>query len=196
VKVNRGRHFDRDAVVLNAEQLSSYWECAAKRPARQFLAIMLCSLHGLRVSEVASLRWMHLRYRRRGKKPAPAVLNLIGKGDKHRVVQIHPAIRSYLEKERKLNSAEAYILADNDGKPPTPSIVSWWAQSCFRESGITGYAHALRATWTTMALEHRGNAPLQVQQSGGWSHATTMLSHYFKRRHVPSIRLLPAHGTY
>jgi integrase len=196
LKVTKGRWIDREAVVLSDDQLATYCQTAAQRPRRQFLALMLASLHGLRASEVAHLRWKSISYRRRGKEAAPAVLSIVGKGQKHRLVQVHPALRAWLERERQGQEPETYVLADENGEPPTPQVVGAWAADVFRRAGLVGYGHALRATWTTLALEHRGNSPVQVQASGGWKDAGTMIGHYFKRRNVPSIRLAAGHDRY
>jgi integrase len=193
--VNRGRHLDEEAVVLDPEQLRDFWALASRRPRRQFLALLIASLHGLRVAEVAGLRWRDLRCRRRGARPAPAVLHVIGKGAKHRPVHVHPALRGWLERARAGQDPEAFILADDDGRAPTPGQVSYWAKAVFRWMDLpTGYAHALRATWATLALENRRNAALQVQLSGGWSNHATMRERYFKRRQVPLVRLFGDHA--
>ncbi len=196
IKITKGRHIDREAVVLSEDQLLRFLESASRRPARQFVALVMASLHGLRASEVAGLTWGSIRHHRRGGQSAPAVIHVVGKGRKHRVVHVHPAVRSWLERERRGRDRCTWILADDQGRPPSPQVVSWWAKDVFRRAGLTGYAHALRATWTTAALENRSNDPLQVQQSGGWREQATMLGHYFKRRNVKPIRLIAAHGRY
>ena len=191
VAITAGRHIDREATVLTAEQLGAFWECAANLPRRRFLALMLASLHGLRRSEVATLQWGNLRASRRGVKPAPAVFNILGKGQKPRRVCVHPAVRPWLERERVGKDATAFILADASGAAPTPKTISNWAKVVFRRLDMPeGYAHALRATWSTLALENRANQPLQVQQSGGWKRMETMTGHYFKRRQIPLIDIL------
>lgn len=190
IKVTRGRWIDRDAVVLSHNELLQFWQAASDRPRRQFLALMLASLHGLRACEVARLRWGDLRYQRRGQAHAPAVIHIIGKGRKHRVVQLHPNLRPWLESERRAHGGDEYVLADDHGKPPSAQTVSWWAKDVFERTELKGYAHALRATWATMALENRANSPLEVQQSGGWKSMETMTGHYLKRRTVPLVKML------
>ncbi len=193
--VNRGRHQDEDSVVLESSQLLRFWQLAAGLVRRQFVALMLVSLHGLRVAEAAILRWRDLRLSRRGQRSAPAVMHVLGKGSKHRAVQIHPAMRSYLERERIDKDPDAYVLADDQGQPPTPMQISYWAKVIFRKMDLpVGYAHSLRATWATLALENKRNASLQVQMTGGWSNNETMRKHYFKRRQVPLIRLFDERG--
>lgn len=189
VKITRGRHVDRDAVVLTSDELLRYWNAAQKCPQRQFLAVMLASLHGLRACEVARIRWRDLRYSRRGKVSAPAVLHIIGKGKKHRLVQVHSAIKCWIERERVKYQPDDFVLADAKGRPPTAQIVGWWAKEVFRKAEIKGYGHALRATWATLALENKQNNPLEVQLSGGWKNQETMLGSYFKRRKVGRVRL-------
>ncbi len=187
VPVIRGRHIDSDPVVLTQEQLVEFWTYASKRPRRQFLGLLLAALHGLRRAEVAGLRWRDMRIRRRGTKPAPAVLRVVGKGSKPRAVQIHPAVRGWLESERREHQGADYILADAAGAAPKPEQVSQWAKATFRWMGLPeAYVHALRATWATLSLETR-HQPLQVAQSGGWKRMETMTSNYFKRRAVPLI---------
>ena len=106
------------------------------------------------------------------------------------MVQVHPAVRTWIERARQGQDKSAPILADDEGNAPWPQVVSWWARDVFRRAGIVGYGHALRATWATMALENKANDPLQVQQSGGWKDQATMLGSYFSRRKVPLIRLV------
>ncbi len=190
VKVTRGRWIDRDAVVLSTEELVRYWLAASDCPRRQLLALMLASLHGLRACEVGRMRWGDLRYQRRGQGHAPAVIHIMGKGRKHRVVQLHPSLRPWLERERRDHGGDEYVLADDQGKPPSAQVVSWWAKDAFKRAELKGYAHALRATWATMALENRANSPLEVQQSGGWKSMETMTGHYWQRRKVPLVKLL------
>ena len=193
VKITKGRWIDRDGIALSPEELLALWKVIATRPRRQFLALILASLHGLRAGEVAKLTWGAIRHSRRGAKPAPAVLHIVGKGGKHRMVQVHPAIRGYLERHRTGKPRESAVLADGAGNPPSAKAVSAWAKEAFALAGLEGYAHALRATWVTQALENRANSPLQVQQSGGWKDAGTMLGHYYKRRNCPVIRLVSGH---
>lgn len=195
VPVNRGRHEDEDPLVLEPEQLTQYWQLASRLPKRRFLALMLKSLHGLRAAETAGIRWRDLRQRRRGMRPAPAVMHVIGKGSKHRAVQIHPSIRGYLERERVGKDPDAYVLADEKGQAPSAQQVSYWAKAVFRWMDLPdGYAHALRATWATLALENKRNTSLQVQMSGGWANSKTMRDRYFKRRQVPLVRLFDERG--
>jgi len=196
LKITRGRHVDRVAVVLDEEQLLAVWKAAESGTRRQFLAIMLASLHGLRAAEIANLRWRDVRWTRRGKHAAPAVLSIVGKGKKHRLVQVHPAIRRWLEKQRIGNAAANFLLADTTGAPPTAATVGRWAKDVFRRANVVGYGHSLRATWATMALEHGGNDSLTVQLSGGWKDPKTMLGHYFRRRNVKPVRLIRGHGNY
>lgn len=190
VRVTRGRHVDRDGVVLTGADLLAYWQAAASCPSRQLIALMMASLHGLRACEVARMRWGDMRYARRGEKAAPAVLHVLGKGDKKRMVQVHAAMRPWLEGERSKHGGDEFILADEHGDPPSPQVVSWWAKVVFRRAGLTGYAHALRATWATLALENRANSPLEVQLSGGWKNQETMLGHYHHRRKAGLVRLI------
>jgi integrase len=191
VVISSGRHIDRDPVVLTADQLAQFWTAAARLPRRRFLALLLDSLHGLRRSEVARLRWADLRIRRRGAHAQPATFVIRGKGGRVRQVRVHPALRPWLERARRGMPSDAPMLADAAGQAPTPEQISAWAKSVFRLIGIPeGYAHALRATWATLALE-ANHAPLQVQQSGGWRRAETMIGHYFKRRQVPLIDPIP-----
>ncbi len=192
VRITRGRHIDRDGVVLTSADLLAYWHAAAACPARQLLAVMMASLHGLRACEVGRMRWGDMRYARRGEKAAPAVLHVLGKGDKKRMVQVHAAMRPWFESERPKHGGDEFVLADEQGNPPSPQVISWWAKDVFRRAGLTGYAHALRATWATLALENRANSPLEVQLSGGWKNQETMLGHYHQRRKTGRVRLFGA----
>jgi integrase len=190
IKITRGRWIDREGISLSQSELMRFWQTASERPARQFLALMMASLHGLRACEVARLKWSDVRYHRRGKDAAPAVLHVLGKGSKSRLVRVHDSIRSWIEKQRRKHASTDYILASEDGKPPSPQVVSWWAKSVFIRAELVGYAHALRATWATLALENGSNKPLEVQLSGGWKNQETMLGHYHKRNRVGHVRLI------
>jgi integrase len=192
VRVTRGRHIDRDGVVMTAAELHRYWEAACGRPMRQFVALMMASLHGLRACEVARMRWGDMRYARRGQHAAPAVLHVIGKGDKKRMVQLHAAMRPWFESERRKHGGDEFVLADERGNPPSAQVVSWWAKDVFRRAELPGYAHALRATWATLALENRSNSPLEVQTAGGWKNQETMLGHYATRLKAGRVRLFGA----
>lgn len=196
VKVTRGRHEDEDAVVLTSEQLVDFLTGAAKRGRVVLLAMVLTFLHGLRRSELAGLRVRDVKRRRRGERPAPSVLRIVGKGNRSRMVQLHPSIRNYVEAHCAGRDPDAHVITREDGSAVSPATVSWWVKSIMAAAGLKGYAHALRATWTTMALESKSNDALQVQQSGGWRNPETMLGHYFKRRQVPLIRLTPGQGRY
>lgn len=192
VRVTRGRHIDRDGVALNAQELHRFWETLCARPLRQFVALMMMSLHGLRACEVARMRWGDMRYARRGQHAAPAVLHVIGKGDKKRMVQLHAAMRPWFESERRKHGGDDFVLADDHGDPPSAQVVSWWAKDVFRRAELPGYAHALRATWATLALENRSNSPLEVQTAGGWKNQETMLGHYATRMKAGRVRLFGA----
>jgi integrase len=189
VKVTRGRHEDVEPVVLTLEQLVDFLAAAARRPRRVLLAAAIMALHGARRGEVSRLQRRDVRSRRRGSQAAPAVFRFVGKGQKPRLVQVHPAMRTWIERHCEGLEPDTYLLAGADGHPPSPGTVSAWMRDIFQAIGLTGYAHALRASWTTIALESKANDALQVQQSGGWKDARTMTAHYFKRRQVPLIRL-------
>lgn len=194
VNITRGRHIDRDGVVLTADELLRYLTEAQKRPFRQQLALIMSSLHGLRACECARMRWGDMRYARRGEKSAPAVLHIVGKGGKKRMVQLHSAVKPWWEANRRDHGGDEFVLADKHGEPPSAQVVSWWCKQVFAAADIQGYAHALRATWATLALENRINSPLEIQLSGGWKNQETMLGHYHQRRKTGRVRLFgPRH---
>ncbi|MBA3686903.1 MAG: tyrosine-type recombinase/integrase, partial [Planctomycetes bacterium] len=191
VPVTTGRHVDREGVVLTPEQLVLFWTTAAAHlPRRGFLCLVIASLHGLREHEAANLRWGNFRARRWGQRPAPSVWNVVGKGRKPRTVHVHPSVVALLERERVDQDPDAFVFADDRGAAPTSEQVSRWAKAVFRLMDLPeAYAHALRATWVTLAHENRENSSADIQGAGGWKRAETMNEHYFKRRKVPLVRL-------
>lgn len=116
------------------------------------LWLLLGGAMGLRVAEIASLRWEDVDF-------DGAVMRVTGKGDKTRSLpmpaDVVDALRVLHEHDR---TSEVLVFADRTfGEGYSPATISKHLARFFRESGMKHTAHSLRHRFGTEACESSGD---------------------------------------
>lgn len=136
------------------------WDCSAVAGAmeaadpRMRCFLLLSGFAGARCKEIAELRVEDI-YRDRG------VLLLHGKGNKERLVPLHPLVLSALVAFGLPRAG--YVFRRRDGHPLKPSTVSRYVGRFLHEQGIDATAHMGRHSFAT-ALYGLSNGDLRMVQ--------------------------------
>ncbi len=134
---------------------------------------------GLRISEIASLRWSDIDFSSR-------VLRVLGKGRKERIVpfgkEAEKALKEYLSELKKSRTVNEKVFINKDGRPITVrglyDIVRKWAE----KYGTSLHPHMLRHAFATHMLE-MGAGIREVQEMlGHASPATTQIYTHLSRK--------------
>lgn len=133
---------------------------------RTRLIIMLAAYAGLRRAEIANMRWDWI---------IGDTLRVHGKGDKTRVIPVHPKLRSLLtvEHARRLDgrrgtgfpwqrNAEFFVFPGQGGGASDPAVIGRLATKALGGLGWT--AHTLRHRFATRAYALGGRDLLAVQE--------------------------------
>lgn len=133
-------------------------------PERAWIA--LAAFCGLRCMEIASLARTNVRDRQ-----TPAVLDLIGKGGKQRVIPLPERVLEELRSAGMPDHGRAYLWERMDGAPGPPSAmrVSERINAHLHAQGIPETAHSLRHRFGT-TLYRATRDPLMV--AGVMGHAS------------------------
>lgn len=153
---------------------------------RNRLGVILFLYTGLRLSEVAALRWEDVELEAR------TIIVRDGKGGKARVVPIHPRLFVELSTIADRGELRALIGHPRTGAPMHPKTVAEIFTRWLRARGLTITAHQLRHTFATELL--RAGAPLpDIQHALGHSSLeTTQVYLLVDASHLQkSIDLLP-----
>jgi site-specific recombinase XerD len=109
-------------------------------------AVFLMLYCGLRISEVAALRWRDVDIER------SVLLVRDGKGGKSRSVPIHPALEGELSRATHTEPHHA-VVDQGDGTPLTVKSAAHIFDRWLRGRGIQVHAHQLRHTFATRLLD-------------------------------------------
>jgi site-specific recombinase XerD len=109
-------------------------------------AVFLMLYAGLRISEVAALRWRDVDMQRQ------SLLIRDGKGGKSRSVPIHPALEGELSRATHTEPHHA-VVDQGDGTPLTVKSAAHIFDRWLRGRGIQVHAHQLRHTFATRLLD-------------------------------------------
>ncbi|WP_457562428.1 tyrosine-type recombinase/integrase [Caminibacter pacificus] len=109
----------------------------------EYLAIMVVFSLGLRISEAANIKlgdikgdWIEIR----------------GKGNKTRIVPIHPKLKEFIDKYLKINPKKEYLFEKN-GKKMSDANLRYVIQKAFKKIGIHVTPHQLRHSFATYMLD-------------------------------------------
>ncbi|GBD12529.1 Tyrosine recombinase XerC [bacterium HR24] len=122
---------------------------------RDLAAVLLMAYAGLRVSEVAKLRWDDVE--------GGVIRVRMGKGRKDRLVPAHPRVAEALLALRKmslLRSAYVFPSPQDPRRPITTRALQYLVERLGREAGVPRrllHPHALRHWFATTALRRSGN---------------------------------------
>lgn len=132
-------------------------------------AIMLGLYCGLRIAEIAELRWRDVDLAR----GELIVRRVAGKGGKSRVVPICDECLDELKLARSMRPADA-VVDQGDGKPLTVKSLAHIHERWLRARGMTIHSHQLRKTFAT-ELYLAGEDLFTIQRLLGHSDPKTTL---------------------
>lgn len=141
---------------------------SAEQPVRAWIALE--AFCGLRCMEVAKLARTDVR-----DNQSPAVLDILGKGGKRRVVPLPARVLDELHAAGM--PSRGYLWGRMDGQPGQPSAtrVSERINKHLHAQGITGTAHALRHRYGTMLYRQTRDIALVASVMGHSSTDTTRM---------------------
>ena len=132
---------------------------------RRWLALKLALLTGLRVSEVAALRWDDIRLDSGG----GWVLVRRGKGGRSRVVRFGRRLAAALLRYRRITGDGGYLFPGRAGGHISPRTLQLWLKDALAEADLPGdfTFHSLRHTYaTTLYMRSNHNLRLVQEQLG------------------------------
>lgn len=145
---------------------------AAKKDRQDALGMAMCFLYtGMRVSELAALRWEDVDFKN-------GWIRVFGKGQKERHAPIHPKLKAFLK------GGEGYIFGVG-GKPLSRFTISDVFARLFENAGIRGFrVHDLRHTFASHAVMSGIDLPTVKDILGHTSIQTTMIYSHLARSHI------------
>lgn len=132
---------------------------------KEWRAVALASLAGLRCAEVAAVRPRHVRFDSEGR----ATLRVSGKGGHERAVPIPPA----LARDLAALPPDAPAVPTQYGTAYTPDGMSAALGRLLREHGVQASAHMLRHAFATRAYSATGDLLATQRALGHANPATT-----------------------
>lgn len=146
---------------------------AAIRCEREEVCFFLFAFAGLRLGEVAGLRWARVDFDR-------WQLRLIGKGGKFRLVPLHPAVNEVL-REQQQRSRDEYVLSTIKGQRLAARTLGRAARELVNRAGveIEQPSHAFRRTVATVMYE-QGVRTRVIERIMGWAPRRMHERHYLR----------------
>lgn len=172
--------------ILNEAEVKAMIHCA--RTARDRLLMQLMYVAGVRVSEIAGLRWRDAIAHRSGGQ-----ITVFGKGAKTRTIRLEDPFWSSLIATRGAMPDEAPIFRSRKGGHLDTSQILRIVRAAARAAGIGKRVspHWLRHCHASHALDH--GAPIHlVQQTLGHSSVATTTRYLHARPSESSSRFLPS----
>ena len=123
-------------------------------PPRHQLYFLLCARAGLRSSEAAGLRHEDIIWR----NGDPAILRVIGKGDKEALLPLGPSLRALIAQFSAPNTEGWLFPGYKNGRHLTDRVPRYWLVDACEKAGIPrrkAFPHALRHSFATHLLRQR-----------------------------------------
>jgi integrase/recombinase XerC len=138
----------------------------AIRTARRDVRAMLClaAFCGLRACEISALEWSEI---------GPDTLLLHGKGDKERLVPLHPLAAEALTHLPGRRRGMVFERRDGNPGPVAPHLVCQWANQHLHELGFDETLHQLRHRYGTFVYRLSRDIRLTQDLMGHASPVTT-----------------------
>lgn len=148
--------------AFDDEEARRLAKLARQRRDRKGFALALGLYQAMRREEIARCRWVDFG--------EDGYLKIVGKGDKQRVIPIHPEI---LDKLTTVERAGDYVFPGRQGGHVGPTTVWAWIKELGEEAGVVGITtHRLRHT--CLAVQNDENGDLRAtQQFAGHSKIQT-----------------------
>ena len=137
-------------------------DAARARKDRKGLAVLLGLYAGLRVNEVATLRWSDIE---------AGWVTLIGKQDRQRSLPLHPHLAEALTSH---DQTAEWVFPGRFGGPQNPTTVWGWVREVSTAAGLPPIpTHVLRHTALATALDATGDLRTVQELAGHASPETT-----------------------
>lgn len=152
------------------------------------LAILcLAAFCGLRAAEIAYLEWSDIR---------KDTLLIHGKGDKERVVPLHPVAKAALDSLPGSRRGPVIRRRDYKAGPVPPHLISQWANQHLHRLGITETLHQLRHRFGSLTYQLSHGDIRMVQDLLGHASPVTTAGYSAWDQSKASVvtRLLPSPG--
>jgi integrase/recombinase XerC len=109
----------------------------------EYLAIMVIFSLGLRISEAANIKLKDIK---------GEWIEITGKGNKTRILPLHPKLQEFIKKYLKINPKKEYLF-EKDGKKLSDANLRYIIQKAFKKIGIHVTPHQLRHSFATYMLD-------------------------------------------
>lgn len=186
---SRGKHPPKALTRSQVRELVAWLAANGRRAARRDEALIILMLYaGLRAGEVARLVWQDYD------AEAGIITIRLAKGNKGRVITIHPSAASALAAWHAIQGggSEGPVF-DWQGAPLTPSRVSKVARRVSKRSGVVFTAHILRHTFATWAYRESRDLYAVSKALGHSELKTTEIYVYADPESMrPALAKLPA----
>ena len=164
---------DIEPATYNNDELKAVH--AAIRSEREELAFFLFAFAGLRLGEVAGLRWAQVDFDH-------WQIRLTGKGGKFRLVPLHPVLNEVLHEQRATARPEQEHVFITTGATPLASrTLGRVMRELVDRAGVEAASpcHAFRRTVATVMYE-RGVRTRVIERIMGWSPRQMHERHYLR----------------
>lgn len=148
---------------------------AAIRCEREEVSFFLFAFAGLRLGEVAGLRWERIDLER-------WQLRLTGKGGKFRLVPLHPALNEVLrEQQQRARPRDEYVLTTINGQRLAARTLGRAVRELVDRAGVEvdSPSHAFRRTVATIMYE-QGVRTRVIERIMGWAPRRMHERHYLR----------------
>ena len=148
---------------------------AAVRCEREEVAFFLFAFAGLRLGEVAALRWEQVDFDR-------WQLRLTGKGGKFRLIPLHPVVNEVLrEQQQRTRSRSEHVLTTINGQRLAARTLGRTTRELVDRAGVDvdSPAHAFRRTVATVMYE-QGVRTRVIERIMGWAPRRMHERHYLR----------------
>ena len=148
---------------------------ASVRSEREEVAFFLFAFAGLRLGEVAGLRWDQVDFDR-------WQIRLTGKGGKFRLVPLHPALNEVLrERQQRARPRELHVLCTVSGQRLAAGTLGRSIRELVDRAGVEvdSPCHAFRRTVATVMYE-RGVRTRVIERIMGWAPRRMHERHYLR----------------
>ena len=164
---------DVEPVTYNNEQLKAIY--AAIRCEREELAFFLFAFAGLRLGEVAGLRWDEVDF-------AHWQIRLIGKGGRFRLVPLHPLLNEVLRDHRtRARPEQEPVFTTAAGTQLASRTLGRTMRELVDRAGVgvASPCHAFRRTVATV-MHEQGVRTRVIERIMGWSPRQMHERHYLR----------------
>jgi len=115
-----------------------------KANLQEYIAIMTIFALGLRISEAANIKLKDIK---------GEWIEIKGKGDKTRLIPLHPKLKEIINRYLELEPKKEYLF-EKDSKPLNDQQLRYIIQKAFKKIGIHVTPHQLRHSFATSLLEN------------------------------------------